>query len=121
MNDEVVINGKTYVPKDSLTTTKATSLKGMKHVLVRTYSAGVFVGYLQSRKGAEVTLRNARRLWSWKGAASLSQLAVDGVSAPADCKFPKEVDKIDLLGAIEIIETTKKAQDSIAAVKIWSA
>lgn len=118
---EIVINGETYVPKNSLTTVKAKSLKGMNHVLVRTYSAGVFAGYLQSRKGAEVTLRNARRLWFWKGAASLSQLAVDGVSVPDECKFPVEVDKIDLLGVIEIIETTKKAQESIAAVKVWSA
>ena len=48
-----------------------------KYVIVRTYSAGVFSGNLKSRNGQEVVLTNARRLWYWAGAASLSQLAVD--------------------------------------------
>ena len=51
-----------------------------KHCIVRTQSAGVFAGTLQSREGQEVTLTDARRLWYWDGAASLSQLAVSGVS-----------------------------------------
>ena len=50
----------------------------LKYVIVRTYSAGVFAGNLKSRDGKEVTLTNARRLWYWSGAASLSQLAVAG-------------------------------------------
>lgn len=118
---EVTVDGEVYVPKSALKTVgaKATMKKGLKYVLVRTYSAGVHVGYLQSRKGAEVVLRNARRIWYWDGAASLSQLAKDGTSKPSTCKFPCEVDEITLLGAIEIIECTKKAQDSIASVKVW--
>jgi hypothetical protein len=55
-----------------------------KYVIVRTYSAGVFAGTLISRKGAEVELTNARRMWYWKGAASLSQLAVEGTSEPTN-------------------------------------
>ena len=91
----------------------------MKYVIVRTYSAGVFAGYLESRKGQEVVMRNARRLWGWTGAASLSQLAMEGTSTPDTCKFPCEVDRIELLQAIEILEVTKKAQESINSVKIW--
>jgi hypothetical protein len=34
-----------------------------KYVIVRTYSAGVFAGNLQSRDGKEVVLTDARRLW----------------------------------------------------------
>lgn len=90
-----------------------------KHVIVRTYSAGVFAGILKSKDGKEVILKNARRLWYWDGAASLSQLAVDGVSKPQNCKFPAEVAEIALTEAIEIIPTTKKAQKSIASVKVW--
>lgn len=90
-----------------------------KYVIVRTQSAGVFAGHLESRNGQEVTLSNARRLWYWSGAASLSQLAVDGVSNPKDCKFPTEVESVDLLQAIEILPVTKKAQESIASVKVW--
>ena len=93
--------------------------KGLKYVIVRTYSAGVFAGYLKSRKGQEVLLLNARRLWYWAGAASLSQLAMEGTSAPESCKFPVEVEQVELLQVIEILSVTKKAQDSIKSVKVW--
>ena len=52
------------------------------YFIVRTYSAGVFAGEIESRNGKEVVMRNARRLWYWDGAASLSQLAMEGVSEP---------------------------------------
>ena len=51
-------------------------MKKKRYVIVRTHSAGVFAGNLLSRKGKEVVLTNARRLWYWIGAASLSELAV---------------------------------------------
>ncbi len=90
-----------------------------KYVIVRTYSAGVFAGYLESQNGQEVTLSNARRLWYWSGAASLSQLAVDGTTDPKNCKFPVEVPEVKLLQAIEILTVSSKAQESIASVKVW--
>jgi len=93
----------------------------MKDVIVRTYSAGVFAGELESRNGQEVVLRNARRLWYWEGAATLSQLAMEGVSLPEKCKFPCEVDKVELLQAIEILDLTDKAKQSIKSVPVWAA
>lgn len=90
-----------------------------KDVLVRTYSAGVHVGTLKSRDGNEVVLTNARRLWFWDGAATLSQLAIDGTSKPTKCKFPAAVPEILLTEAIEIIPITDKARESIAGVKVW--
>jgi hypothetical protein len=93
----------------------------MKYVVVRTYSAGCFAGFLESRKGKEVTLRNARRLWYWEGAASLSQLAMEGVSKPQHCKFPCPVDSITLTEAIEIIDATENARKSIEEVPVWKA
>lgn len=92
----------------------------MKYVIVRTYSAGVFAGYLKSRKGQEVVLMKARRLWYWDGAASLSQLAMEGVSKPENCKFPREVSRVELLNAIEILDVTTKAKNSIDNVAIWA-
>lgn len=92
----------------------------MKYVIVRTYSAGVFAGYLKERNGQEVVLEKARRLWYWKGASSLSQLAMEGVKYPLECKFPVEVDRVELLQAIEILDVTKQAQASIAGVPVWS-
>lgn len=91
------------------------------YVIVRTYSAGVFAGKLVARKGQEVELVNARRLWYWSGAASLSQLAMEGTSRPGQCKFPAPVDRVVLLQAIEILDVTPAARSSIEAVAPWRA
>lgn len=119
MSDQysVIINGEEFVRKDILE--KAEGLEGMPYQIVRTYSAGVFAGYVESYKGPEVIMRKARRLWYWDGAASLSQLAMEGVKKPDSCKFPCEVEKVILLQAIEIIDCTEKAKQSIESVKIW--
>jgi len=92
-----------------------------KICVVRTYSAGAFIGTIAERDGKEVVLKNARRLWYWDGAASLSQLANKGVSKPENCKFPAPVAEILLTEVIEIIPATEAAVESIAAVKEWSA
>ena len=92
-----------------------------KRQIVRTYSAGVFFGVVESRKGKEVVLRDARRLWYWSGAASLSQLAIDGTNNPGQCKFPEAVSHIELMQAIEVIDCTPKARASIEAVNPWRA
>lgn len=116
--ESLMIDDVKYVREDSVNQ-KADYSKGMKYVIVRTYSAGVFAGYLESRVGQEVVMRDARRIWYWEGAASLSQLAIEGSSKPEKCKFPQAVDRVELLQAIEILDVTKKAQDIIASVKIW--
>ena len=91
------------------------------YVVVRTYSAGVFAGNLESREGKEVVLSNARRLWHWEGAASLSQLAMEGTLKPQYCKFPQPVQQVILTEAIELLFTTEAAEASIKAVPVWSA
>ena len=90
-----------------------------KYVIIRTYSAGVFAGELVSRKGKEAKLKNARRLWKWEGAASLSQLAQEGTSNPSGCMFPCEVDSVILTEVIEILSVTEKAKKIIKEVNIW--
>jgi hypothetical protein len=91
-----------------------------RYVIVRTCSAGVFAGMLESRTGREVVLRQARRLWYWAGAASLSELAQRGTSKPEKCKFPVAVDRVELLEVIEILDVTPEARTSIDGVKTWS-
>ena len=93
--------------------------EGLPYVIVRTYSAGVFAGLLESREGKEIILKNARRLWYWKGAASLSQLAESGTSNPGECKFPEPVSQVILTEAIEILSVSAKARKIIEGVKIW--
>ena len=115
----IKINEVDYVRKDSLEVSAETK-DGMPYSIVRGDRSGVFAGYIKSRKDNEVTIVEARRLWYWDGAASLSQLAVDGVSRPQNCKFPKEVAELLVLDAIEIIPATEKAKKSIASVGVWS-
>lgn len=90
-----------------------------KYYIIRTELAGVFFGHIKERTGNEVTMTDVRRLWYWEGAASLSQMAVDGVSRPRDCKFTVTVPEMTILGVIEIIPCTDKAMDSILGVKEW--
>mgnify|MGYP001594464076 CR=1 FL=1 len=111
MENGIIINGNLYVRK----------IPGneMQYVICRTYSAGVFAGFLEKREGDEVLMRQARRIWYWSGAASLSQLAMEGTSKPGDCKFPIPVNSILLIGVIEILECTEKAIKSISEVPVW--
>jgi hypothetical protein len=109
--NKITIDGEVYV--------KVESMPEENWVIIRTYSAGVHFGMLHKRDGKEVVLKNARRIWYWDGAASLSQLAVDGTSKPENCKFPTEVPEITLTEAIEIIPCTQKAVESIHSVKVW--
>lgn len=121
MNTEIksiTINGTEYVEKSQVKTCEP-PLKDYK--IIRTQNAGVFAGFLKSRAGQEVTLTSARRLWYWSGAASLSQLAIDGTSKPKDCKFPEAVAEIDLTQVIEVISVTEKAKKSIEGVAVWKA
>lgn len=91
-----------------------------KTCIVRTYRAGVFLGTVKERNGKEVLLTNARRIWYWDGAASLSQLANDGTSKPQNCKFPTPVAEVLLTEVIEMIPATEAAIASIAAVPVWA-
>jgi len=119
--NEVEINGVKYVRKDSIQNQPELSKSG--YAIIRCIAAGVFLGFVaESNIAAQtVTLKNARRLWYWSGAASLSQLAMDGTSNPKDCKFPCEVSQISLAQVIEIIPVTEKALESLKGVSIWKA
>ncbi len=102
---------------------KKKSVKTKKrYVIIRSYAAGVAAGYLekQSVDGKRVWLSHSRRIWYWKGAASLHQLANEGVKFPLECKFPAELIGLhELTDCCEILEVTPEAQASIAGVPIW--
>lgn len=90
-----------------------------KYCIVRGDRSGVFAGVLESQDGQKVVLSDCRRLWFWSGAASISQLATEGVKNPGNCKFTVTLDSIMLLDAIEIIPATEKAEKCIKAVDEW--
>ena len=87
--------------------------------IVRSTDAGVFFGHIAAKRGDEVDLTDARRLWYWDGAASLSQMAVEGVKKPSDCKFTVTVPSMTILGVCEISECSEAAVRSIQGVREW--
>lgn len=117
--NQVTINGKVYVLADSLSNSKAENKDGLEYKMIRGDRSGVFVGYLKSLNGKEAILLEARRIWYWTGAASISQLAIDGTNNPTNCKFPEAVSKIQITDVIEVLDVTEKAKKSIESVKIW--
>ncbi len=87
--------------------------------IIRGDRSGVFYGEISKRDGREITLKNCRRLWYWNGAASLSQLATEGVKFPGNCNFTVTVEELTVLDAIEIIPCTDAACASIEGVPEW--
>lgn len=111
--DLVIINGVKYI--------KEKSQEEKRFVIVRTYTAGVFAGYLESREGKEAKLSEAIRIWYWDGAASLSQLAMEGTNKPENCKFAIPVDSVELTEVIELLDVTENAKKNIIGVPSWKA
>lgn len=90
-----------------------------KYYIVRGDRSGVFFGHIAERNGREVKMLDCRRLWYWNGAASLSQLAMEGVKRPRDCKFTMTVPEVTILDAIEILTCTDTAVASVNEVSVW--
>lgn len=90
-----------------------------QYYMVRANRAGVFFGKIKNKTGNEVTLSDARRIWYWEGACSLSQLAMEGTKQPKNCKFSMVVDEITIIDAIEIIKSTPGATQNILEVPVW--
>lgn len=90
-----------------------------KHCIVRSDHAGVFAGTFAEHEEQSVILTNVRRIWWWEGAASISQLAVDGTKLPVRCKFAMPVESLGLFDVIQLIPATEKARTTIESVKIW--
>jgi hypothetical protein len=109
----VIIDGVAYVEE------KNSNLSD--YVLVRTDSAGVHFGIPVRREGKEIELKNTRRIWYWEGAASLSQMSLEGVKKPKNCKFSVQIPSIVLTEAIEIISCTESAAKCILEVPEWKA
>lgn len=92
-----------------------------RYYIIRGDRSGVFFGHIAHREGREVTITECRRLWYWVGAASLSQMAAEGVKRPSGCKFTVAVDELAILDAIELIPCTDAAANNIKAVPVWRA
>ena len=92
-------------------------------VIIRASRAGVFFGTVKevndTAAGREVVLKDSRRIWRWFGAASISQLAVEGTKEPDRCMFTVVVPEHSVIQVIEIIPCSEEAIKSIEGVRVW--
>jgi hypothetical protein len=88
--------------------------KKAPYVVVRTYSAGVHVGELVRHNGKEVKLRNASRVWRWRGANTLHELSQHGASLTDWTRISEQVSSITLTEAIEVIECSSLARENLS-------
>lgn len=116
MSKSVMIDGVEYVRADSVASV-APSVDGLPYVVIRTYSAGVHVGYLVSRVGKEVVLRNSRRCWGFRGVGhtgSCTELALHGPD-PEIARICEVIPgDITLTEGIEVLPITAVAAARIA-------
>ena len=94
---------------------QSASLNSMigKKVIIRTYSAGVWFGTLSEKSGNEVIISNARRMWRWFAAESISLSAVAIHGIKEDKSQIAEAVPSVWLEAIEIIPCSTKSSDQI--------
>ena len=120
--ETIMIDEQKYVRSDYVKEA-AKELNGMKYCVIRSYGAGVFAGYVKEQKadvnGVNVVLINSRRIWSWSGACSLSQIATEGSKNINDCKIAIEVPEQFIANVIEIIPMLKQAEANIKGARIW--
>jgi len=119
--NEIEVNGIKYVPKSNVNNTAA-DVDGLQCCIVRTYAAGVFYGYIKEKtytpSGLVVSVVNARRIWSWSGSASLSQMAIEGVKNAEGCKFSMPCNE-ELINVIELLPVTENALSNLNLVPEW--
>ena len=110
----------TPLPAVSATAEGLNSMIG-KRVIVRTYSAGVWFGTLTEKSGNEVIITNARRMWKWHAAESisLSAVAIYGIKQ-SNSKICEAVDSV-WLEAVELIPCSSVAVNSIEGAPIVKA
>jgi hypothetical protein len=111
-----------YVRADAINS-PAEKLNGLERCVIRSYAAGVFVGYVKEKScednGVNITLLHAKRIYYWSGACSLTQLAMEGVKDPANCKITEPISSQYIANVIEILPMTEKASKNIDEVKTW--
>lgn len=89
-----------------------------KHI-IRCERAGVFYGEIVTRDGDEAELANVRRVHYWEQAASLSQMALEGVGSGS--RLTMVVPSMTVLGVIEVIPCSEAAITNMDSHPVWKA
>ena len=115
MEKEIEINGKKYVEKGT-EQTMAKNKKGLTYCIIRTYSAGVFAGWIDTKsKDLCQEVFDVRMLWCWWSEFTLSALAIEGIKPgkEKENKYAMPVPRIILKEIIEVIPCSEKAMKQI--------
>lgn len=97
-------------------TKEAMALPGADHafvgeyVLIRSYASGVHFGKLAACRGDEVFLEDARRIWHWTGAFTLSKVAMSGIK---EGKLSVKVPAIYMPGVCEVLPCSEAAAEQL--------
>ena len=114
----ISIDGVDYIRADQSHIAK--EVNGMKYCVVRTYSAGVHIGYVEEfgvKHPQHIKLIDSRRLHQWSGACSLSQVAMDGVDSSS--RIAMTLPEIELTDVIEVIPCSEKSAEFFQSAKAW--
>jgi hypothetical protein len=91
-----------------------------KKVLIRSYASGVHIGTLISENytlsGKVVVLNDSRRIHYWEGAASLSQVALEGVKSG---RIAMVIPEIEVVNCIETIPLSDAAISNLENQPVW--
>lgn len=93
-----------------------------KFYIIRCDKAGVFMGKISFVDGHTIGVNALRRLYYWKGALDVTQLAKSGVSQPRQCKFSEQLAESDLSilnNLVEFHPMTDEAVNSLNNVPAW--
>jgi len=111
----LTVDGVEYVKKEDIQE-RAKDVDGLTYCIVRTYSAGVWAGYVNLKKyGEQMVVKDARRLWRWWSEFTLSALATTGIKEgkEKENKYAMPVSEVYLTNVIEIIPCTEQAKEQI--------
>ena len=90
-----------------------------QYYIIRSVQAGVFFAQIGGRRGNEVDLVKARKIWYWSGAAAVEQLAMTGPKNGKECKITIEVPGMTVMEVCQIIPCTQEAVDTIQRIAVW--
>ena len=95
-------------------------MKKGNYVIVRSNMAGVLCGTLESKTGTEVVLTDARKIYSWRGANTVEDIAIKGVDAE-NSRITVSVAEIVIDDVCQVLVATKEAEKVIKGAETWTA
>ena len=108
------INNKIAGSKCAIENAKETNESA--YSIIRCDRSGVFFGQVESLEGQTAKIKDARQIWYWEGAASVMQIAKDGIGSGSKVTVSADITVTD---AIQVIHCSKKAVACLRGFKEW--